>query len=176
MADTATHDAGAAHTAAADGAAQAASFPPFDASLFTHQLIWFVISFGLLYYLMAKVALPRVAAVLAAREAAAKADLDAAALASTKAEEARKSAEQGAAAARAKARELIDGLRAEVQAEFAAEQAKVEKALAEKGEAAEKRIAESRAKAMADVGPIAASLSRDIAARVTGGAVGSLAA
>ncbi|MES1203094.1 MAG: ATP F0F1 synthase subunit B, partial [Pseudomonadota bacterium] len=84
-------------------------------------------------------------------------------------------AEAGAAAARTKAREMIDGMRAEAIAGFAAEQAKVEKALSKRGEAAEKRIAETRAKAMAEVGPIAADLAKDIAARVTGGAVGSLA-
>ncbi len=66
-------------------------------------------------------------------------------------------------------------MRAETVAGFAAEQANVEKALAERGAAAEKRIAETRAKAMADVGPIAADLAKNIAARVTDGAVGSLA-
>ncbi|HWA22081.1 MAG TPA: hypothetical protein VG735_06770 [Caulobacterales bacterium] len=164
---------------AAEAAAEAAegkkTFPPFDASLFPHQLFWFVLSFVALYAIMAKVALPRIAAVIAARDAQVKSDIDAAAKASTQAEEARKAAEAGAAAARAKAREMIDGMRAEAIAGFAAEQAKVEKALSERGVAAEKRIAETRAKAMAEVGPIAADLAKDIAARVTGGAVGSLA-
>jgi F-type H+-transporting ATPase subunit b len=164
---------------AAEAAAEAAegtkTFPPFDASLFPHQLFWFVLSFVALYAIMAKVALPRIAAVIAARDAQVKNDIDAAAKASAQAEEARKAADAGAAAARAKAREMIDGMRAEAIAGFAAEQAKVEKALSKRGEAAEKRIAETRAKAMAEVGPIAADLAKDIAARVTGGAVGSLA-
>jgi F-type H+-transporting ATPase subunit b len=164
---------------AAEAAAEAAegkkTFPPFDASLFPHQLFWFVLSFVALYAIMAKVALPRIAAVIAARDAQVKSDIDAAAKASAQAEEARKAAEAGAAAARTKAREMIDGMRAEAIAGFAAEQAKVEKALSARGVAAEKRIAETRAKAMAEVGPIAADLAKDIAARVTGGAVGSLA-
>jgi F-type H+-transporting ATPase subunit b len=157
---------------AAEGAK---TFPPFDATLFPHQLFWFALSFGALYLIMAKVALPRVAAVIAARDAQTKSDLDAAAKASAAAEEARKAAEQGAAAARTKARDMIEAMRTETVAGFAAEQAKVEKALAERGAAAEKRIAETRAKAMADVGPIAADLAKNIAARVTGGAVGSAA-
>jgi F-type H+-transporting ATPase subunit b len=165
----------AAAEAGHEAAEGAKTFPPFDASLFPAQLVWFALTFGALYFIMAKVALPRVAAVLAAREAATKADLDAAAKASADAEDARKAAEQGAAAARTKARDMIDGMRAEAVAEFAAEQAKVEKALSERGVAAEKRIAETRAKAMADIGPISAELAKNIAARVTGGAVGSLA-
>ena len=54
---------------AAEAAAEAAegtkTFPPFDASLFPHQLFWFVLSFVALYAIMAKVALPRIAAVIA---------------------------------------------------------------------------------------------------------------
>jgi F-type H+-transporting ATPase subunit b len=163
--------ADAAHAAAAHGGEHAASFPPFDIALFSSQVIWFALTFGALYLIMSRVALPRVAAVLEKRAATAKADLDAAAVASEEAEAARESAEKGAAAARTKARDMIEAMRAETLAEFAKEQAKVEAALAEKGVIAEKRIAETRAKAMADVGPIAAELSRDIAARVTGGSV-----
>ena len=174
MAETADPHAAAA-AAAHGGEHAAASFPPFDVSLFPHQLIWFALSFGALYLIMAKIALPRIAAVIAARDAAAKADLDAAAKASAEAEDARKAAEQGAAAARTKAREMIDGMRTQAAAEFAVEQAKVEKTIAERGAIAEKRIAETRTKAMSEVGPIAADLARNIAARVTGGAVGSAA-
>ena len=86
---------------AAEAAAEAAegkkTFPPFDASLFPHQLFWFVLSFVALYAIMAKVALPRIAEVIAARDARVKGDIDAAAKASAQAEEARKAAEAGAA-------------------------------------------------------------------------------
>ena len=44
-----------------------ANFPPFDASTFASQLLWFAITFGVLYYLMAKVALPRLAGIIEGR-------------------------------------------------------------------------------------------------------------
>ncbi len=36
------------------------AFPPFETSGFLAQLIWLALAFGLLYYLMDKVALPRI--------------------------------------------------------------------------------------------------------------------
>src|SRR6202045_5158194 len=43
------------------------SFPPFDPANFTPMLIWLALSFGLLYLLMSKIALPRVESILHAR-------------------------------------------------------------------------------------------------------------
>ena len=54
-------------TTAAPGAAPKAAFPPFQAESFAPQLIWFAITFGLLYYTLSKVLLPRVGSVLHAR-------------------------------------------------------------------------------------------------------------
>src|SRR4029077_10365393 len=43
------------------------AFPPFQAEHFPSQLVWLAVSFVLLYVLMAKVALPRIAAIFAER-------------------------------------------------------------------------------------------------------------
>ncbi len=64
----ATHAADAAHGAAAGGE-HAASFPPFDASLFSSQLIWFAITFALLYYIVSRHILPNIASVVDKRAA-----------------------------------------------------------------------------------------------------------
>ncbi|MGH6795649.1 MAG: F0F1 ATP synthase subunit B', partial [Methylocella sp.] len=49
---------------AAGGGHGETSFPPFDMANFTPMLIWLAQSFGLLYLLMAKIALPRVESIL----------------------------------------------------------------------------------------------------------------
>jgi F-type H+-transporting ATPase subunit b len=164
---------GAAEHAAEHGAEHgAASFPPFDASLFPHQLFWFAVSFIALYYVMSRMALPKIAEVIASRAKTVKTDLDAAAAASSAADEARKAADASAESGRVKARAVVDAARAEAQAELAAEQAKVEKRLGERAAVAEQRIKETRQKALAEVSPIANDLAKDIVARVTSGAVG----
>ena len=49
--------------------------PQFDPSSFPSQIFWLVIFFALLYLLMSKVALPRMAAVLDRRHKAIESDL-----------------------------------------------------------------------------------------------------
>ena len=43
------------------------AFPPFQAQHFPSQLLWLVVSFVLLYALMSRIALPRIAAIFAER-------------------------------------------------------------------------------------------------------------
>ena len=50
-------------------------FPPMDATTYPSQIFWLVIFFGLLYLLMSKVALPKMAQVLGNRHKAIEGDL-----------------------------------------------------------------------------------------------------
>jgi F-type H+-transporting ATPase subunit b len=163
-------EAEAAHgaKAAAHGGEHAAgAFPPFDLSLFPHQLIWFAIAFGALYVLMSRVALPRVAEVVETRAATVKADLDAAAAESAAAEQARIDAERAKAEAQAGARKIVDDMRAEMAAGLAAERAEAEAELARKAQAAEARIGAARTEALAGVGAVAVDLAKAIVAKLT---------
>ena len=45
-----------------------AAFPPFNPQTFASQLFWLVVTFVLLYAIMAKVALPRVGGIIANRQ------------------------------------------------------------------------------------------------------------
>lgn len=163
----AVHGADAAHAAAAQGGGEhAASFPPFDPSLFPSQIFWFVVTFGALYLVVSTFIVPTVSSVLAKRAATLKTDLDAAAQKSAEAEAARETTERAIARARAEARAMVDAARADVQAKLAAEQTALEARLAERISSAEARVNSEREKALSEVPGIAEALARDIAAKL----------
>src|SRR5689334_17547377 len=64
------------HEAPGGHGAGGGAFPPFQSNTFASQLLWLAITFGLLYYLMAKVALPRIAAILHDRSVRLSSDLE----------------------------------------------------------------------------------------------------
>lgn len=162
-------DPHAAGEAAAHGAEHGAgTFPPFDASLFSHQLIWFALSFIALYYVMSRHILPHIGQVLARRKATLAADLDAAAAASAQATAAQAAMEKATAEARANARKLVDDMRADVQKGLAQTQADADARIAAHITAAEARIAEARGKALGEVGPTADDLARAIVGKLAG--------
>ncbi|WP_209000638.1 hypothetical protein [Labrenzia sp. DG1229] len=43
-------------------------FPPFDATTFASQLLWLAITFGVFYWIMKNVAMPRIAGILEDRK------------------------------------------------------------------------------------------------------------
>jgi len=100
-------------TEAAHGAVEGAkaAFPPFDTSLFSHQVFWFAISFGALYLLLAFVILPRIGTTLAQRKDAIDADLKLAATETEAAQDAKQSAEKAQNEARANARQTLETMR-----------------------------------------------------------------
>src|SRR5712691_1064615 len=87
-----------AHTEAAH---QKGPFPPFQKENFASQLVWLVMSFVVLYALLWKLVLPRVASILAARRARIESDLAQAARAKAESEAALARYEKSLADARA---------------------------------------------------------------------------
>jgi F-type H+-transporting ATPase subunit b len=172
--DVAHTAAEAGHAAAAAGAHggehAAATFPPFDSSLFSSQLIWFAITFVALYWIVSKSILPKIGGVIATRAATVKGDLDSAAQKSAAAEDARVKMERAIATARSDARAMISAAKADVQAKLNAEQEAAEKRVTARIEAAEAQIDATRQKALTEVGALADGLARDIVAKVAPGA------
>lgn len=116
----AEHAAGAAaHGAEAAGG----GFPPFEASLFPHQIFWFAVSFGSLYLLLTFVILPKIAKTLAARKNQIEGDLKIAAQETERAEAAKAAAEKAQADARNNARSKLDAMRKKVEDDAAIAQA-----------------------------------------------------
>jgi F-type H+-transporting ATPase subunit b len=153
------------------GGAHESAFPPFEASNFAPQLVWLALIFGLLYLLMSRLALPRVASILSNRRTTIDADLDASRELQAKA---RSAAERNDATLQAKkeeaqaiGREAHEKIAAEVGVARVAAEHKFAAALAE----AEARIGAEKAQALSHVENIASDAAAAILAKLTGAPV-----
>ena len=144
------------------GAEESGLFPPFDPTYFPSQLFWLAITFGVLYLVLARMILPRLSANLERRSDTIADDLDEAARLNEQAEEAKQALEVSLAQARAKARETASKAEATMAEEIAAETRKVDAAIDKKLEAAEARINDVRAEAMANVETVAGDATKSI--------------
>jgi F-type H+-transporting ATPase subunit b len=144
------------------------AFPPFDAKNFPSQILWFVIAFGLLYYLMSKVALPRMAAIIQSRADRIDQDLKAAHKMREEAIAAAAAYEKTLAEAKARSQALAAETRAKVKLEQDAKRQALETELNGKLQTAEVSIAEMKAAAMANVGQIANETAAAIVQHITG--------
>ena len=134
------------------------TFPPFDASTFPSQILWFFIAFGLLYWFMSKRALPQIAQVIENRKARIARDLDDATAMQQKADAAAAAHEKTLADARAKAQTLAQAARDQLAAESDAKRKALEDELA----------AATRAQAMTNVSEIARDAAGAIVERLGG--------
>jgi F-type H+-transporting ATPase subunit b len=144
------------------------NFPPFDASTFPSQLLWFAIAFGFLYWFMAKRALPGIGKVIEDRKARIASDLDDATRMQQKADAAAAAHEKTLADARAKAQSLAQAARDQAAAEADARRKTLEDELAAKLTEAERQIGATRAQAMTNVSQIARDTAGAIVERLGG--------
>ena len=143
-------------------------FPPMDAHTFPSQIFWLVIFFGLLYLLMSKVALPKMAAVLDKRHKAIEGDLAKASALKHETEAAIQHYEKSLADARANAQGIATETRSKIADEIEAERSALEKTLSSKLAEADSRISATKAKAMQDVHEVAAETAAEIVSELTG--------
>ena len=132
------------------------------------QLIWLLVTFGILYLLMVYVALPRIGGVIEARAAHIAKDLAAADKLRRETEEAIAAYAQALAEAKQKAHAIVEEGRAKLKAETAAERAKLDSELAKKSAEAEARIDEAKTSAMREVNTVAADVAADIVRQLIG--------
>jgi len=143
-------------------------FPPFDAHSFASQLVWLVIAFVLLYALMAKLALPRVTAIIENRQKKIEGDITEAERLKAQSDEAVAAYEKALADARARAQTIANETRDRQTAEAAASRKAIEEQLNVKLAEAEKTIAATKQAAMLNVSGIAEDAARAIVERLTG--------
>jgi F-type H+-transporting ATPase subunit b len=155
-----------AHTEAPGG--HKGTFPPFDSHTFASQLVWLVITFVLLYVVLAKVALPRVGGIIAERQKRIDDDLAQANSFKTQSDSAIAAYEKALANARNRAQSIANDMREKQTAEAESVRKKIEDQFNVKLADAEKAIAATKQAAMANVRGIATDAAKAIVERLTG--------
>ena len=145
-----------------------AAFPPFESSTYLSQIVWLVIVFGLLYWLMSRVALPRVGAILENRRSRIEGDLADAARMQEQATAASAAYDSKLAEAKTRAQALAQKTHEELLAADEARRHTLEGELNGKMAAAERQIAETKARAMGNVEGIARDAAAAIVQHLTG--------
>ncbi|NJM55036.1 MAG: F0F1 ATP synthase subunit B [Verrucomicrobiae bacterium] len=144
------------------------SFPPFDTSTFAPQLVWLALTFGLLYFVLSRVVLPRIADVIDERANRIKRDLDAAERLKVETDKAIATYEDALGAAKTKANQIAAETRAALTADTDREKLSVESQLNARLAEAETRIAAMKTKALGSVNDIAVSTASAIVGRLIG--------
>ena len=135
---------------------------------FAPQIVWLVITFGLLYLTLARGALPRIATVLEQRRGKIADDLDDAARLKQEAEDALKDCEAALADARAKAHEIAAQTRATLSADVERHTESLQQTLDARMAEAEERIAATKAEAMKSVRSVASDAAGAIIGKLLG--------
>ena len=145
-----------------------AAFPPFDPATFTSTIFWLVVTFGALYLILSRTALPRVKDILRTRSAKIHGDLAAARTMREEAIAASTAYDKTLAEARSRSQALAAETRAKVKLEQDAKRLSLEADLGQKLQVAEARIAEMKTAAMTNVGQIANEAASAIVEHITG--------
>jgi len=145
-------------------------FPPFDTTTFASQLLWLVLSFGLLYLLMSKVTLPRIGRILEERHDRIADDLEEASKHKAESQAAQAAYEKALNEARTKAASIAGDTRARLAADADANRKALEADLATKLASAEQRIATTKSDALSHVRGIAVDTTNAIVNTLLGAA------
>lgn len=142
--------------------------PQLDISTFPPQLIWLAITFIVLYLLMAKLGLPRIARTLGARRERIDTDLEKAQQMKAEAEAVIAAYERALAEARQQAQQMLKETTDRLNAQAAERQRGLAEKLAAETGAAERRIAEAKTVALGNIREVAVEVARAAAARLAG--------
>ncbi|CAH1669413.1 F0F1 ATP synthase subunit B family protein [Chelatococcus asaccharovorans] len=155
-------------TTGAEAAHGGGAFPPFQSETFASQLFWLAVTFALLYWFLAKVALPRIGGIIALRHDKIQGDLREAIAAKKEAEAAGLAYEAALSDAKSRSQAIAAETHQRLKAETDAKRRELDAALAEKLAAAEKVISETKSAALTHVEGIATDTADAILQRVLG--------
>ena len=152
-----------------DGEGRAIGLPQLCGDWFGNQIFWLAVALVAIYFILSRIALPRISAVLAERAGTISKDIAAAEELKQKALDAEAAYDKALADARVAAAKIVAEAKAEIQAGLDAELKRADVRIAKKTAESEKAIAEIRAGAVKSV----AEVSKDTAAALVAALGGS---
>ena len=160
MATETTAGTASTSTCVVDGSA--VGMPQLCFDWWPNQIFWLIVTLVVIFFFLSRIALPRIAAVLAERQGTITNDLAAAEDLKAKAVEAEEAYNKALADARAQAQEIVNQTKAEIKAELDDATAKADAEIAAKAAEGEKKIAEIRANAMESVKDVAKDTAKEL--------------
>ena len=142
--------------------------PQLDFSTWGNQIFWLVITLVVIYLILSRVALPRIASVLAERQGTITNDIAAAEDLKAKAQEAEAAYDKALIDARAEAGRIVAETKTGIQADLDKAIATADTKIAAKAAEGEKVIAEIRAGALDNVKVVAKDTAKEIVAAMGG--------
>jgi len=142
--------------------------PQLDFSTFSNQIFWLVVTLVVIYFILSRIALPRIGGALADRAGTITNDLVEAEELKQRALEAEQAYEKALADARAEAQSINVAMRAEIQAQLDVELAKADAKISARTAEAALALAEIRSSALVSVKDVAKATAKEIVA-VMGG-------
>ena len=135
-----------------------------------NQIFWLIIALLAIYFILSRVALPRIGAVLAERAGTITNDLAAAEDLKAKAVEAEAAYDKALQDARAEASRIVDEAKAEIKGDLDVAIAKADAEISAKAAESEKAISEIRASALENVKIVANDTAKEIVSAMGGSA------
>ncbi len=142
--------------------------PQFDPTYFVSQLVWLAVVLVAFYFLLTRIALPRIGEVIEARTNQIAGDLERARSLKAQTEDVVAAYEASLAEARREAGSIMAAAQADISRKAAEREAAFAKDLAIKVGAAERRIAAARDEVEAQVRDIAIGAARDVTGKLVG--------
>jgi F-type H+-transporting ATPase subunit b len=145
-----------------------AGMPQLDFSTFPNQIFWLLVTLIVIYFVLSRVALPRIGSVLAERQGTITNDIAAAEELKQRAQEAEAAYDKALIDARAEASKIVDDAKAEIQAKLDVKMKDADAKIAAKTAESEKAISEIQAGATDAVKAVAKDTAKEIVAALGG--------
>ena len=139
-----------------------AGMPQLDFSTFPNQIFWLIVTLLVIYFVLSRIALPRIGGVLAERKGVITNDLAAADELKQQAVLAEKAYNDALVRARAEAAKIVTEAKADIQKDLNKAIALADTEIAAKAAESEKRIGDIRAGAMDAITEVAKDTAREL--------------